>query len=517
MGASTEKKRRQEAREAGTDKKIIAAKAEAEKAKKSKIKWTLGTVAVVLLLALTLFLNSSFFYTSTTAASVGDENYSPAELSYYYANQYYTWLNQYGGYASLFGLDTSMGIAGLGSQQCTMAEGYDTWKDYFLDAASQQMIQTKALCDYAKENGIELGEEEIATVEASFDGMDEYVKAQGYANVDKFFAANYGRGVDSDVVYQAGLDASLANMVLEQVSGAIEYTDAELEEYYVGLNGESDMFDFAYYYVASEKVSVEAEDGTTTEETNEETKAAAKATAEAILAAYEEAEGDDVAARFDAAVAAELADAVASYRTNTAGSSLGVYKEWLMGERSEGDASVVENTDGAGYYVVVFQNRGDNHYNLAQARHILVKAVASEDGTYTDEAKVEAKARAEEIYKEWQAGEMTEESFAALANEYSEDGGSNTNGGLYDAIAKGQMVEEFDEFCFAGHEPGETAVIYGESASYAGYHVMYYVGEGMLYSDYIAKNNLLSEDMDEWLVSLTESYEFIKGSGYGRV
>ena len=161
----------------------------------------------------------------------------------------------------------------------------------------------------------------------------------------------------------------------------------------------------------------------------------------------------------------------------------------MKGARKAGDIEVFADaeTDPAGYTVVLFFSREDNHYATASVRHILIKAEADADGNYTDEAKAAAKARAEEILAEYEAGEKTEDSFAALAEEYSEDGGSNTNGGLYENIYHGQMVQEFNDFCFGGHKPGDTAIVYGESGSYAGYHVVYYVGEGPLYSTYLAK------------------------------
>lgn len=555
MSASTEKKNRQAAREAGTDKKTLAAQAEAKKKARSKLRWTLGTIGVVILIAAILFLNSSFLYTGTTALTIGGEGFSPARVSYSYANQYYTWANQYGSYASLFGLDTSAGIAGLGSQSCPMLEG-GTWRDYFLDAAGQELTQTKALLDYAAEKSITLDEDEIAQVDAGFEGLDEYVKGLGYGSVDKFFAASYGTGVTKALVRQAGLDSALASKVLTQMSDSFQYTDAELEEYYKGLEGASDIFGLAYYYVAAETVETTAEDGTASSAPTEETLAAAKATADAILAAYEsgfapagpvtgdepvtgeaaaedkavtgEAAADDEAAeplrfgdaamdaaadRFDEAVASQVDGARSTRSSTTKGSSLGAYKDWMTGSRQLGDAAVIEN-DGSGYYVVLFLSRDDNHYPLAQVRHILVKAEADESGAYTEEAKAAAREKAEEIYAQWQAGDKTEDSFAALANEMSEDAGSNTRGGLYDAVAKNQMVKEFDAFCFEGHKPGDTAIVYGETSSYAGYHIMYYVGEGQLYSDYIAESAMRSEALQAWLTELSSGYEAVTGFGY---
>ena len=61
------------------------------------------------------------------------------------------------------------------------------------------------------------------------------------------------------------------------------------------------------------------------------------------------------------------------------------------------------------------------------------------------------------------------------------------------------MVEEFDAFCFADHKAGDTGIVYGESGSYAGYHVMYYVGEGDLYSNVIAETELRNNDANEWM------------------
>ncbi len=148
-------------------------------------------------------------------------------------------------------------------------------------------------------------------------------------------------------------------------------------------------------------------------------------------------------------------------------------------------------------------------YPTIAVRHILVKAEADDEGKYTDEAKEAARARAEEILAEWQGGEATEESFAALAEQYSEDGGSNTNGGLYDSVSQGQMVKEFDEFCFdAGRAPGDTGIVYGESGSYAGYHVMYFVGEGSLEE---GRNTILQAQMNTKLDELTAPYEVTYG------
>ena len=510
MSASTEKKLRRQAREAGTDKKAIAAAEAAKQKAKSKRRWTIGGIAVIVAVALVIFLGSGILNTAATALTIGDEKYSPADVNYQYSGQYYTFANQYGSYASIFGLDTSYGVAGAASQPCTMLEN-GTWRDYFLTAAKDQMVQLTALADYAEANGISLTEEELQIADELFNEMAATVETSGFSSVDKYLTAMYGSGVDSDVVRRAELLSALATKAGNSYQESLQYSDAELEEYYKSLEGANDLFDYYFYRVEAEATEVTGADGSITTEVSAEALAKAEDTANLILDAYNKAEGDYLE-RFSSAVSELVADTVPNVNTAVKGSSLSsVYSEWMMGKRSAGDAAVFEDANAQGYYVVVFSARNDNHYNSANIRHILIKAIPAEDGTYTDESKAAALARAQEILAEFEAGERTEESFAALAELYSEDVGSNTNGGLYENVGKGQMVEEFDAFCFAGHESGTTGIVYGESASYAGYHVMYYVGEGELYSNVIARDELVNTAMTEWLAELVKNYEAKEG------
>ena len=493
MSASTEKKNRQAAREAGTDKKTLALEKEAKAAAKSRLRWTLGTVAVVLVVAVVLLLNSSLVY-KATALTVGSKSFSTAEVSYRYANQYYNFANQYGSYASMFGLDTSNGMRGLDKQNCPMMEN-GTWKDYFLDAARHELAQSVVLGQYAADQGITLDADDNAQIDAAFEGLEEQAKSYGFANGDRMLAANYGTGVNQKIVRAAYEQSLLAGKAATALTESFTYTDAEIEEKYQSYEGTHDYFDYAYCYVSAERVETTDADGNTSSDVTDETVAAAAEKASAIADAYKSAAGENPAARLINAAASEGEHG--TQQTRVQGSSVPASDWMLDASRKAGDVTVYPDSNGC--YVVVFLARDDNHYSTVNVRHILVKAEADADGNYTDEAKAAAKTRAEEILAEFEAGDKTEESFAALAEQYSEDTGSNTNGGLYENVAKGQMVEEFDAFCFDTHKPGDTGIVYGESGSYAGYHVMYYVGEGEIYSSYIAENELRNADADAWV------------------
>ena len=489
MSASTKRKLRQAEREAGTDKKALAAAEEAAKKAKEKRKWIIGGIATVLVIALIFFVNSGFLKNNSTAVTIGDEKYSPAVVSYHMASQYYTWANQYASYAELLGLDTSTGIASLATQSCPLMND-GTWKDYFVAAGEQELMQIQVLCDYAEKNGITLSDDEMAEIDANLEETKTYAELMGFGSVESFYKQNYGSQVTPEIARQEGIRGTLANKVLTEYVAALDYSDAELEEYYKNLNGEADYYSYSYYST----------------ETKED--------AEAVLAAYNKAEGNDIEAKLDEAVKSVDPEVAAVHSDNVQASGLSSnYKSWLMEQSKAGTAAIVDGSNND-YYVVVFRQCNDNHYKMANIRHILVKAEASEDGTYSDEAKAAAKKEAEDILAQWKAGEKTEESFAALANELSEDGGSNTNGGLYENVIKGQMVEEFDEFCFAGHKAGDTAIVYGESAAYAGYHVMYYVGEGDLYSNAISRDALATAEIESFIGGMTEGLESVQGFGY---
>lgn len=132
---------------------------------------------------------------------------------------------------------------------------------------------------------------------------------------------------------------------------------------------------------------------------------------------------------------------------------------------------------------------------LVNVRHILVYPEGA-DGTnlatqeFSDEAWAASEKKAQEILDQFLAGDKTEESFAALANEYSEDPGSNTNGGLYENVSEGEMVAAFNDWCFdAARQVGDTGIV---KTNY-GYHVMYFSGSQTTWQKY-ARNDYMVEN-----------------------
>ena len=142
----------------------------------------------------------------------------------------------------------------------------------------------------------------------------------------------------------------------------------------------------------------------------------------------------------------------------------------------------------------------DTH--TVDVRHILITPESTPvDGsttgetTISDEAWADAEAKAKEILSQYLAGDKTEDSFAALANENSQDPGSNTNGGLYTGVSQGQMVEAFDAWCFDdGRQVGDTDIV---KTSY-GYHVMLYCGSATVWQEQV-KSDILTEKTNNFV------------------
>ena len=104
----------------------------------------------------------------------------------------------------------------------------------------------------------------------------------------------------------------------------------------------------------------------------------------------------------------------------------------------------------------------------------------------------------------------TEESFAALAEELSEDGGSKSNGGLYQEIYHNQMVQTFNDWIFdESRQVGDTGIV---ETDY-GYHVMYFSGENIPYWKVQVRNSLRNTDYNAWLEALTADLTATEGSG----
>ena len=481
MSASREKKKRQEfAASGGVDPKAVRAAEEKAAARKSTILYTTVAVVFVVVAAALWIYNSGIFQRSQTAVTLDGEKYSVPQTAYYYASVC-------NNYASMFGQDY------LQSMKTQDFDGTQTWNDYFKSEAVENMKFIHAAKTAAKSAGLSLDADDQEIVKANVESMKSSAKSAGYS-YGAYLKAVYGPTMTSSVFEQCIKDQLLASKYVNQyVEENFVYSDDEILAYYEENKNAYDLVDCAYAVVSGAPETQTDAEGNTIEATDEEKAAAmeaAKATAEEILAAYK--------AGGDLEKLAGDYDATYSENTPSYGSACG---EWLFDEsRKPGDADVIENETGSNYYVAVFNSRERNEALDYSVRHILVTADNLElaEGEEATDGQIEAMAA--KILATWDG---TEDGFAKLANENSQDGGSNTTGGLYENVNKGEMVAAFEDWCYEpGRQSGDTGIV---QSSY-GYHIMYFVGYGSTpYWKNACENALRSNDSSEWQTSLTES------------
>lgn len=500
MSASREKKERQNA---GMSQRGGPARQD-EAAYKRKIRLYTGIgVVVVVLVAALLLWNSGIFQRGTTAASVGDTKYTVADLSYYYQEARYSQTYFYYMY----------GMTPPNDSDVMDAESGKTYHDFYMELALENLARDTALYDEAVEGGM-TGQDVAGAVDKEIESVKDAASANGYT-YGSYLKAQYGKYMTPGAFETAATRAAMAQECYKRHYEGLEYSEADIQAYYNENKNSLDTFEYSYLYFTPEPVADTNEDGSerTDEEKEELTAAAladAKQKADDALAALQD--GSEVTSAITVYAPGSSADHTVTFGSNIASA---VYASKLY-EMKDGECALVENGE-SGYYVVALHSRTRVDDPTQDTRHILIRAESTTDEENnvvppTEEAWNKAKEQADKVLSEYQSGEQTEEAFAALAEKYSEDTGSNANGGLYEGVYKGQFVPEFDTWLFdSARQSGDVEMIRHEDAepdstSYFGYHIAYYVGQNDPTWKLTAVKAKREADTTEWEDGVKEGY-----------
>ncbi len=460
---------------------------EKKKNNKMRNRYILVGVLVVLFILLVVYVN--FFLAQSTALRVGDVKCSLADANYEYNNTYMQLAQTYAQYGLL---DTS---TPLDEQTCLFDADGGTWHDYLLDNTEEQLKQRAVLYKAAQAAGYtQLTEDEQAEIDSAMLSYTYYGSTYGLS-LDGYLLSIFGAGNDEKHVREIMTREYLSSRYLNDVYQSYSYTDAEKDAYYAEHADDLNTVEFLYVFIS----------GAADESAGLDQEAAMSAAAETARTIVSNSAGDEDLFRAAVSAALEQEPTETSYSVS---SFLSSYEGDVTREELTA-GTVFAHEDSSGWYAVYVLGLEDNDYRPVSVRHILVKAVDEDgDGVYSEEEKQAAYDAILAIQEEWLAGEATEDSFAALANLKSEDGGSNTTGGLYEGIVKGKMVKGFEKFCFAGHESGDYGIVYGEGDSYAGYHLIYFVGvdeDGELQTRALADSAMRGDDYNAFATALTEN------------
>ena len=541
MSASDKKKLRKEQNAA-----LLTEKQKNERKEARKLKAYTWTFAIVMVLVVAIVVGvvvtpliDGAIRRNSHAITIGDHEITSGELTYFYMDainehqqevysQYYESFGDY--WTMMLGFDTTKPL----DEQNYDTDSGKTWADYFLDKAIESARNVYALTEDAAAKKYTLTEEEQANVDSTISTMELYAQYYGYSSVKSYLRASYGNTATVDSYTEYYQKCALASSYLNKHADDLEYDVKDYDAYAKDKYEEYSTVSFVHYTMRNTSYLGEGkkdENGTTTwtEDEKEAAREALKADLEILLGAKIKDKES-----FDKAIQAleinkDVEDSKKPTSTEVKNTFYGdvalnaTALEWLKsGECKPGEVKAfdvytypeVEDKDHEhgddcgcdrttdGYTIVLFLERNDNEMKMVNVRHILVSfkggtTDSSGNTTYSDLEKDKAKTEAEAILKEWKDGKANEASFGELANKKSDDqGGKVTNGGLYEDIYPGQMVEAFEDWCFdKDRKPGDTGIVETEY----GYHVMFFSStDEMSYRNFLIDADLRNEDTENW-------------------
>lgn len=466
-------------REQSAEKQRLKHEREEFAAKKAKVRKITAIITASLLAAVILIglcgigiynhrLNSGEYLRSETAASSKSIDVNGAMMNYYYNDVLNSFVDYYGSYVQYYGFDPTA------SAKYQAISESESWFDYFMSGAKDNVTAYLALNEAAAAEGITLTDAEKTALEARVKSID---------------AALYGRGVKSSDILDAKTIEALAYKYQNAKQSEFAPTDKEISARYAETPYKYQSIDFLAY-------SFDWSDGGMTKEDAELAagRFADAKTGDAFKSLIAEFVKNDSPDMSDDA----LEQSVASYEQKgalyTDGSE---FSEWAFGGAKVGDTKIItdESSSITTVYMLTSAPSRDESKTV-NVRHILFTA-----DRYGSTEK--ALKRAEEVLAEFESGDRSSGSFAALALAWTEDENTCYNGGLYEDLAKGITLAEFDEWCFYGdRKPGD----YGIIQTSTGVHIVFYEGDGRTGWAASVAEDIVSERFSELNSALLSDY-----------
>ena len=546
------------------ERKARIAKAAKKNAKKShKIVLTKGSkiaIAAVLVVALVAGIgafaisNSGVLERGKTAFYVGDIEVKAPEYGYYYNSVFSNFFNYSYQYDTYYGAGMGKMYTGYDYSVSPDVQAYDgeiegvekpMFTDYFEQSAKDSIKFVKASVLYANENGIELDEKDIASVDSTIEQLKTTAKDNNYS-VSAYLRAFYGKGMTLELLRQICEEQTLANKVqtVKTEEFAAAYSDEEIEKEYNKDLTAYGVVSLRLYEVVADTVEVpaEKEGEEPTQETTKETMAAAKAKAESFASKVKDAESfKATAAEFEKLAKNDKWEEMKTDDTKTLSEDINYstvqgkssdkdFLKWAFDKNTAAGETYITEDEGTGYSVFMMEepvHKVPDNWTY-DVRHILIKFPDEDSADDAKEAE-EKEEKKEEVavellnpadydvtvdidvdlektgdkalYKEAQtiledylAGDKTEDSFAELAKLHSADGNA-AEGGIYEDTTLGYMVSEFEDWAMKdGREYGDVGIVETEF----GYHIMYFIGTDVTTWSDVIRNNKGAHDYEDF-------------------
>ena len=496
------------------------------KTKRLKVIIPVAVIVIALVVALLFFFGVP--QRTVSAVNCKGGKASQAEFEFYeryYFNYLYQTAAQYEQYGEGIGLMyTGFDITkSPANQKYPTQDGEElpesvgkepTWAKMIEYACIEQIEGYKAVNKAAKDAGYKLPDDLSKEIDKTIETLRE-TASQNNFGLSAYLKNMYGRGMNEKLFRKILIEQYTYSDFMEKKNDeyAKGVTDDEITKYYDENKNDINLIELRVMEFTS-AAAVNTEDTSYTEEQlaemtkaeNQKTIAKAKEFITGLTADnfdsrasiimkddYESSKASYAAQGQDLTI-----DEFVSGSTTMSGANYSELKDneyfgeevakWAYDSaRHYGDVypKVIEhnNDDGSITCIVTLISslpQRDESFTPVAVRHILVGlnyqvTEKNDEGEDSAVAKTrtmdEAYAIAEKLLADWKAGEATEDKFAALASEKSDDTGSADNGGLYDDItADASYVQEFKDWALdSSRKVGDTGLVKTEY----GVHIMY--------------------------------------------
>ena len=409
-----------------------------------------------------------------------EENFqfTRAELSYLFYQNYQSFLQQNQSYMQYIGIDTSASLKDQSYSEDV------TWFAYFMQETTEDLHQILALCEAAKAAGIELDDEDQAEIEAVLASYTKYAEDYEF-ELDALLKREYGADISFEALRTCLEKLRLSIKYQDMLVSGYDFNDSDFTAYLEEHNDAFYCVDYLSYTF----------DEDTAKDAAEKAQELAAITDAAAFEAYVRTFETEFLGRTENEM--DLSDMSHAFALKDAKNS---FSTWAFGSAQPG-TTYVDKNEVDGIYTVYLLTKTPYLQDYTTKNFRYVYLTLDTYGSYDKLLE-----RANELVNTWQAGGADADSFGKLAFDYSEDGATGDIGGIYENL--GMAPSKFPDAVVTwlydeNRQAGDVEVIRGDQA----YFIVYFEGDGQIQWKNQAQTSLSEKQFAADMKEFREKYE----------
>ncbi len=484
---------------------------------KKRTKITIIAVIIFLFASLVAFVYqyfSKYMSINGTYMTVYSIDFSNAEYKYFYNEAIYEYMEANASLLDYTGLMVGVDY----SKQYRDKDNNVTWADYFSDKAMEKLENIALLCKSADEANYIYDEEKINAYIADIkDNLSERAH-EIEQSLDEYIGQAYISGAEYNDIKPAIEKQAKAETYKQYIKENIEYTTEDIFKYYDENSKKYDIVDFRAIVISTtEYMNKLSSDYNRNDYDSDDSlkeavyDAATKQVESDAESIFENVKSEDDFIKYAEKYASE------EVRNSSEGEDISlnknidyssanmVYKDWLFDDaRTYGSMCLMKEEQSGNYYVLFFINRSKNRNSSITYEQILIPYPNDgNSGEISPENRNKGIKKAEDIYKEIQKENLTQDIFEDYADKYNEDYSTQNSHGLKVNMAKNNVPSIAKDWLFSQRTPGDITLIHDSDCSF----IFYYISS----SDEYWYKKATSDYIDEKYNTILKSFQLNKG------